>query len=375
LEKFKTVQLKTTPGDFFMKLPADTFVWKYGRKIGSLFFRKKFGITHEGQVPEPPFVLVSNHVSYWDPFFLACPIKHPTAWVAARGHFESSLLAPLIKATGAIPKRKARPDVETIKGIFHVLRQGGVVGLFPEGSISWTGQTGDYFPGTDKLLDRANVPILAVRIKGAWLKKPRWADRARKGRVHLELKTFEGSKALDFIDYSEWEWQKQEKNIFPGTRRAEGITRVLWFCSKCGAFEKFTVQGNDAECSDCGEIWHVDECGYVNGLDGVQLYNEQLELLQKYLEGNNSIQALNAKGELKNTRGNGKREKFSRDITLTEETFSVGEKVFPVSKIRGQATFMKKGLEFSFGDYWVQLKIPYASLLLSSSLEILKKEN
>ncbi len=236
-------------------------------------------------------------------------------------------------------------------------------------------KTGDYFLGTDKLLERVDVPILAVRIKGAWLKKPRWADRTRKGQVHLELKTFEGSKALNFIDYSEWEWQRGNKNIFPGRGRAAGITRVLWFCSKCGTFRKLTVQDNDAVCSDCGEKRHIDEYGFINGMDGVQLYNEQFDLLQKYLEGNNSIQALNAVGEMKNTRENGKREKFSGDITLTEETLTVGEKKFPVSKIRGQATFMKKGLEFSFGDYWVQLKVPYASLLLSSSLEILKKEN
>ncbi len=358
-----------------MTLPADTFIWKLGKNIVPFFFQKKYGITHEGQVPEPPFVLIANHVSYWDPFFLACPIKYPTAWVTARAHFENSLLAPLIKATGAIPKRKARPDVETIKGIFNVLRQGGVVGLFPEGSISWTGQTGDHFPGTDKLLDRVDVPILAVRIKGAWLKKPRWADRKRKGQVNLELKTFEDSKALDFIDYSEWEWQREEKNIFPGRGRAEGITRVLWFCSECGTFGKFKIEENDAVCSDCGRKWHVDEYGFINGQDGVRLYNEQLEFLQKYLEENNPIQVLNAVGEMKNTREKGKRNKFAGDITLTEKTFTVGEKEFPVNKIRGQATFMKKGLEFSFGDFWVQLKIPYASLLLSTSLEILKKEN
>ncbi len=357
-----------------MKLPADKFIWKYGRYVIPPFFRKKFGITHEGEVPEPPFILISNHLSYWDSFFLSCPVKYPVAWVAARGHFEGSLIAPLIKATGAIPKRKARPDMETIKGIFNVLGQGGVVGFFPEGSISWTGQTGEYFRGTEKLLNRANVPVLAVRIKGAWLRKPRWADRPRKGGVHLELKTFSDSSALDFIDYSEWEWQREAKKSFPGKNRAWGITRILWTCPKCRNFGDFTVKGNDAVCNKCGKTWHVDEHGYIDGMDGVEIYEEQIGLLQDYLQGDNPIRASNAVGEMKNTRENGKREKFSGDIELSGKILKMGEKLFPVEQILGQATFMKKGLEFSFGDNWVQLKVPHASLLLCSSLEILKKE-
>jgi len=357
-----------------MKLPAETFIWKYGKPIIPYFFKKKFGITHEGQAPEPPFIVIANHVSYWDPFFISTAIKNPIAWVAARGHFESSLLAPLIKAAGAIPKRKARPDMETIKGIFNVLNQGEVVGLFPEGSISWTGKTGEYFRGTDKLLDRAGVKILAVRIKGAWLKKPRWADKPRKGNVHLELKTFPDSSALDFIDYSEWDWQKEENHTFPGKNRAMGITRILWVCSGCGRFGDFKVSGNDAACNKCQKTWHVDEFGYINEMDGTQIYEEQFGLLKEYLEENNPIRALKATGEMKNTRENGEREKFSGDIELTRESFSIGDKKFPVNKIKGQATFMKKGLEFSFGDYWIQIKVPYSSLLLCTGLEILQKE-
>ncbi len=358
-----------------MKLPADTFLWKLGKRVGTPFLRKYFRISFSGTLPRPPVIIIANHVAFWDPFFLGSVIDYPVAWVAARGVFENPYLSPLVRATGAIPKRKARPDAETIKNIFGVLREGGAVGLFPEGNITWTGKFGYVFPGTDKLLDKVDVPVVGARIEGAWLSKPRWADKARGGPIHLQMEAFKDSQALEFIDHNEWDWQAEKQIPYSGNNRARGITRILWICTQCKEFGAFEVSGNEARCKKCGRKLVVDEYGYINGQDGIQFYREQRELLGEYLKNFESIKIPGVAAVLRDIKKQKKKEKVSGDLLLNKDSLKVGDRVFELGKITGETTFLKKILEFSCAGEFVRMKLKYSSLLICNSLEILKKEH
>ncbi len=57
--------------------------------------------------------------------------------------------------------------------MIEVVNTGGVLGLMPEGSVTWDGDFGEVPQGTAKFLDRLNVPIVAARMSGAYLTKPR----------------------------------------------------------------------------------------------------------------------------------------------------------------------------------------------------------
>jgi len=356
-----------------MRLPKETIVWKYGRGIIRTYFKMKFDITRSGQIPPPPFILVANHVSFWDPFFLGSIIDVPMAWVTARGVFENVFLGPLIRATGAIPKRKARADTETIRGIYSALRQGAPVGLFPEGNITWSGETGYFFPGTDKLLDRAGVPVLAAKICGAWLLEPRWAEKTRKGPIHIQFKTFYDSSALEFINHSEWEWQKEKKIPYPGKEKARGLERIIWFCPFCEVRRDFSINQNKARCRNCGNILEVDDYGFINGKNGIEIIAEQKKLLENYLKGFSKIEVSNVNGDLRKKEGTEKKKKVRGRLSLDRERLEVGDKVFSLNEIRGETTFMKRILEFSTEKYYVRLKIPCDSFFLCSSLENLKE--
>ncbi|MDI3524211.1 1-acyl-sn-glycerol-3-phosphate acyltransferase [Kosmotoga sp.] len=248
------------------KLPGDTWLWRLAKRFLTKSFIKKYNLCVQGvdKIPKPPFLIIGNHTHFLDPLFINAILDYPIVWVAARGTFQAWWAGPILKASGAIAKQKGVPDMNTIRQIYATLRKSGIVGIFPEGSVTWNGNFGELPKGTNKLLEKVKVPILAAKIHGGYLSKPRWADYARKGKIEIELAIFEDERAIDFISDSEWDWQEKKKIKFIGKNKAEGIERVIWFCPKCQTFKSIKAKGDKAKCTKCGYELIVDEYGYVN---------------------------------------------------------------------------------------------------------------
>ncbi len=117
-----------------------------------------------------------------------------------------------------------------MRKMIEVANTGGVLDLMLEGSVTWDGDFGEVPPGTEKFLDRMNVPIVAARMSGAYFTKPRWADHHRWGRIEVKFQSFEGNGALDYLSKaSDWQWQEKKRIPFKGERKAEGIKKIIWF--------------------------------------------------------------------------------------------------------------------------------------------------
>lgn len=139
-----------------------------------------------------PFLIIGNHTHFLDPLFINAILDYPIVWVAARGTFQAWWAGPILKASGAIAKQKEVPDIITIRQIYATLGKNGVVGIFPEGSVTWDGNFGELPKGSRKLLEKVKVPIMSVKIRGGYLSKPRWANHSRNGKIEIELGVFEG---------------------------------------------------------------------------------------------------------------------------------------------------------------------------------------
>lgn len=355
------------------KLKADNSIWRMARFLAGPFFRSKFKIKTYGEMPAPPFILIANHVSFWDVFLLGALIKYPVAWVTARGVFENPFLKHLVQAVGAIPKRKARPDIQTIREIIHVLKQGGAVGLFPEGNITWDGSFGYLYPGTDKLLDKLKVAVVGVKIKGAWLNQPRWADKNWGGPVEIEFASFEDSRALDFIKHNEWQWQKTKKLRSDFPNKALGINRIIWFCTLCGGFLTIKPLGNTVFCTTCKKIDLLDEYGYLSGQDTIEILQTQLAFLKQYITSFKVIKVAEAWAQIRRE-GTNKAENIKGELLLYNDRLLVGNRVFLLQDIKRSTTFMRKILEFHQGSDFVRIKLKDASLLICKSIELLQGE-
>lgn len=263
-------------------------IWYLRRPLG-YFIKKRYNLEIFGSFPKPPFLLIANHTHNFDPLFISTFLKNPIYWIVAKGTFEKPILGPLFKFMNFIPKQKGEPDVSTIRKILKNLNENKIVGIFPEGSITWDGNFQDMPPGIDKLLNIVKTPIVAVKIMGGYLTKPRWANFERKGRIILNVQTFNDSSALDFIKHNEWEWQKVQKIKFKGKNLASGIERILWFCPKCYAFKSINSYGNKAICKNCNSSFTVDDFGYINSQTVEEILKAQVETLDKRFKEINTI--------------------------------------------------------------------------------------
>jgi 1-acyl-sn-glycerol-3-phosphate acyltransferase len=117
------------------------------------------------------FLLAANHISHFDPFILSSVVRCKIDWMAMAEFFPSPLLGFLLRAVDAFPADRHRADRKTIRTAIERLKQGRIVGLFPEGGIRdgtrsvLEGAT--LRPGAATLAQIAGVPILPCVIVGS----------------------------------------------------------------------------------------------------------------------------------------------------------------------------------------------------------------
>ena len=353
------------------KLPADTWLWRFAKTFIQAPFVKINNLHFTGteKIPEPPFLVIGNHTHFLDPLFVGAALKYPVAWVAAQGGFQSIYLRPLYKSLGAISKQKGVPDAMTIRQIYSTLRMGGVVGIFPEGSVTWDGNFGLLPRGTDKLLEKVQVPIVAARLHGAYSKKPRWADRSNKSRIEVEIEVFNGKEALEFLKTSEWDWLGRKQLPVKGRNRARGFERMAWFCPKCKSFRTISARDNAINCSSCGYEAPVDERLHVGGETIDSFLKNQKEILAGYLEASKGISP-----------GTGTAREWEKDtrefirktpgrILVNDRELSIGNNRYELEKIKGFTTYVKRIDEFVYENRVVRLRTDHSSLLIYNAVK------
>lgn len=128
---------------------------------------------HRERLPElGPYVLIANHQSILDVMLLHTLPKQNISWIAKLSLFNKPLLGEAIRRFGAIPVDRSQADLSSVKTVLTVLREDGIIGLFPEGTrVSWE-KRGEVLPkaGVASLLSRVNVPIVPILIRGPYRK-------------------------------------------------------------------------------------------------------------------------------------------------------------------------------------------------------------
>lgn len=336
----------------------------YLRPILSSFFKEYYNLEFEGEkFPSPPFLLIANHTHIFDPLFISSHLKRTISWVVAKGNFNRPIIGPIFKSMKFIPKQKGVPDVSTIRRIIKNLNEGNIVGIFPEGSTTWDGTFQEVPKGTDKLLNMVKVPIVAVKIKGGYLSKPRWANYGRRGKIVLEVKIFNNSEALDFIKHNEWKWQEKEKIKFKGKKKISGIERILWFCPECKSYRSVKSEGEQAICTKCGHKFEIDEYGFLNGSRIDNLLKNQIILFDSYYQNIREFLKVQVIARDKNTT----KLKFVKkgNLSISDKGITIDDVTFEFNKMKGVTTFLTKITEFIYNSSSViRIKTENDSLIL-----------
>lgn len=149
-------------------------LYEFGMRFASPVFRVLLRIRVAGSenVPDGPLVLCANHCSNVDPVVLGSACARQLRYMAKVELFRVPLLSPLITALGAFPVRRGEGDRAAIQTAFRIIRQGGVLGMFPEGHRNKSKKGLLRFQtGAIRIAAQAGAPILPVvivREKGVW---------------------------------------------------------------------------------------------------------------------------------------------------------------------------------------------------------------
>jgi 1-acyl-sn-glycerol-3-phosphate acyltransferase len=116
-----------------------------------------------------PLILVANHTTLADPPMVAAWLQpalgRPLQFMAKEQLFAFPL-APILRMFGAILVKAGGSDVEAYRAAVTVLRGGGVVAIFPEGTRSLDGAMREPHAGVALLAARSGAAILPVGISG-----------------------------------------------------------------------------------------------------------------------------------------------------------------------------------------------------------------
>lgn len=131
-----------------------------------------------------PCILVGNHQSYFDPPFLhgVVPrILHPIAKSTQFHGFVGFFLAHVY----TFPVRRYQIDAQAVRTFMRRLRAGGAVMVYVEGERTWDGRLQLFRRGVLKVLQVAGVPVIPVRIEGAYEAWPRWDSKLRRATMRF----------------------------------------------------------------------------------------------------------------------------------------------------------------------------------------------
>ena len=120
--------------------------------------------------PNEPFVLVSNHISNFDPMVVLAKVKgRKIAFISKPSNFKIPVAGPYTHNAGflAIDRQNAMKAMRTIKRAAElVVSEQMIMGIYPEGTRSKTGELLEFKEGAFLLAKRAKAPVVVITTKG-----------------------------------------------------------------------------------------------------------------------------------------------------------------------------------------------------------------
>jgi 1-acyl-sn-glycerol-3-phosphate acyltransferase len=115
-----------------------------------------------------PVIIASNHLNDADPGILCTRIDRIVTFMTKVELFKIPGLAQFLRAFGAFPVRRGEADLGALRVASAVLKEGGALCIFPEGTREGPGEVlAKAHPGAAMLALRHDIPVLPVAIRGS----------------------------------------------------------------------------------------------------------------------------------------------------------------------------------------------------------------
>jgi len=148
-------------------------LYYFARFVFLIYLKLFYRITIIGRTNIPgrkPFIICANHISWLDPLSvgIALPAWYRIHYMAKKELFSNFIMRFLLIKAGAFPVNRQDADLIAVKKAYSVLKEGHVLGLFPEGTRSKSGVLQKAYNGAALIAVRSGVPILPVAVEGPY---------------------------------------------------------------------------------------------------------------------------------------------------------------------------------------------------------------
>ena len=341
------------------------------------YARIKYGIKIEKFKEQNgrPYLILLNHQTPFDQFFVGMAFKGPVYYMATEDIFSLGWISNVIRwLVAPIPIKKQTTDASAVMTCIRVAREGGTIAIAPEGNRTYCGRTVYMNPAIAGLAKKMKLPIALYRLEGGYGVEPRWSDKVRKGPFRgyvsqvIEPEEYASMSVDELIEKIRTGLQVDEAKadgLYKSSHRAEYLERAIYICPDCG-LSTFESQGNEITCKKCGKRvlygedkrlsgvncdfpfpfvaqWYDYQKDYINCLDVLShvetpLYEEQVELRKVLVYKKKELLKENAV------------------IKLYGDRITVDELVMPFEEIGAVAVLGRNKLNVYHGEKVYQIK-------------------
>lgn len=213
------------------------------------------------QRPEP-YLILFNHQTAFDQFFVGMAFKGPVYYLASEDLFSNGWVSSLIRYIVApIPIKKQSSDLSAIKNCIRVAREGGTIAIAPEGNRTYSGKTEYMGAAIASLARKLKLPVALYRLEGGYGVQPRWSDGTRRGKMRgyvsrviepAEYADMTNDELFAVIESELYVNEAVADDHFHSNKRAEYLERAMYVCPFCG-LSVFESHGNEITCKTCGK--------------------------------------------------------------------------------------------------------------------------
>jgi 1-acyl-sn-glycerol-3-phosphate acyltransferase len=109
-------------------------------------------------------IIVCNHLSMIDPFVVGYSASRLVNFMAKQELFGVPFLGMWLRKLGAFPVDRSRRDPASLRTALIILKEGHLLGMFPEGTRSATGEMLELRAGAARMAARTRTPIIPAAV-------------------------------------------------------------------------------------------------------------------------------------------------------------------------------------------------------------------
>src|SRR5688572_25293543 len=156
-------------------------------------------------------IVAPNHKSFWDSFFIGVCTRRQVRFMAKTELIEARYGRLLVRL-GAFPVRRGEADADALETARTILRQGGLLALFPEGTrVRDPATLGSPRRGAGRLAIESGAPLVPAAITGTeklfwmgWLPKPKRVQVSFAEPIEVHELESTPEAAADLVEGTLW---------------------------------------------------------------------------------------------------------------------------------------------------------------------------